>query len=255
MIRMLATTVFMALLLSVGGQSSFAAEKLFRLGYLDTPGSGLCRIAEPRGHFREEGLKVELIRFQNSRSGLAAMGKRTIDAGVFEVGEVLRAIAGGKGFRIIAGGGVPTATGPPAELNDLVQQKLDLAGSVVIVPARESPGEKETFTRLTAALIRAYRALQEQPNLLKNGPTGPDQTITVFDPSQNYYHLEQLWRRRGLQTAAMPRDFLANHVYEEIYCDALDRLLDDAPDDQVFKKLSGKTVCITDCCPKDKKSK
>ena len=66
----------------------------------------------------------------------------------------------------------------------------------------------------------------------------------------DYWRLERIWRSLGLQSAAMKRDFLSNHVYEEIYCDALDRLLDGSPDDQVYKALSGKAVCTPDCCPK-----
>ena len=256
MIRILVSTVlFAGLLLTGAAPDSAAAEKSFRLGFLDSPGSGLCRIAALKGHYREEGLKVELVRFADNRSGLAALEHRTIDAGAFEVGEVLRAIARGIGFRIIAGGGVPTSTGPLAELDPDVQQKLDLTGSVVVIPPVGVASEKETVTRLTAALIRAYRSRQLQPDLLHNDPSGSDRTITVFNPAPDYYHLELLWRRLDLQTAAMPHDFLANHVYEEIYCDALDGLRDDAPEDQVFTELSRKVVCVPDCCPKNKKAK
>ena len=255
MIKRIITTVLMAALLFACALSGFAAEKSFRLGYLDHPGSGLCRIAAQKGHYREEGLQVELVRFSDSRSGLAALEHRTIDAGAFEVGPVLRAIAGGKGFRIIAGGGIPTATGPLAELDMRVQQRLDLSGIVVLILATGPAAEKETITRLTAALIRAYRNWQQHSELLPPDLKGTDQAITVFDPSPDYYHLEQHWQRLDLQTSAMPGDFLANHVYEEIYCDALDRLLDDSTDDRVFKELSGKVVCVPDCCPKNKHSK
>ena len=256
MIRILVSIVLLAALLLTGAvPGSAAADKSFRLGYLDSPGSDLGRIAALKGHYREEGLKVELVRFVDNRSGLAALEQRTIDAGTFEAGEVLRAIARRKGFRIIAGGGVPTATGPLAELDPGVQQKLDLTGSVVVIPPVGAASEKETVTRLTAALIRAYRSRQLQPDLLHNDPVGSDRIISVFNPAPDYYHLEQLWRRLDLQTAAMPHDFLANHVYEEIYCDALDGLLDDAPEDQVFTELSRKVVCVPDCCPKNKKAK
>ena len=253
MIRLMFLTVILAGALLTGVKSGDAGSSSFRLGYLDHPGAALCRIAVLKGGYGQEGLKVELVRFADSRSGLAALEQGTIGAGAFEVGEGLKAIAQGKGFRIIAGGGIPTATGLLAELDDRVQQELDLSGIVVLIPATGPAGEKEFLTTLTAALVRAYRSGRAEPELLRGRSTGTDHPITVFDPSPDYYRLERLWRRLELQTAVMPRDFLANHIYEEIYCDALDSLLDGSPDDKVYRELSAKAVCVPDCCPKNKK--
>jgi hypothetical protein len=256
MIRLSITTVLMvALLLTRAVPGIAIEERLFRLGYLDNPGSGLCRIAALKGHFSAEGLKVELIRFSDSRSGLAALGQGAIDGGAFHVGEGLRAIARDKGFRIIAGGGIPLATGPLAELDSRVQQESDLFATVVFIPAIGSSGEKENLTRLTAALIRAYRSSRMEPDLQRETSAGPDQTITRFDPSPEYYHLERLWHQLALQSPDMSRGFLADHVYEEIYCDALDRLLDRSPEDTLFKELSARAICVPDCCPKNRKTK
>jgi hypothetical protein len=58
----------------------------------------------------------------------------------------------------------------------------------------------------------------------------------------------RIWQGLGLQDAAMSRDFLASHVYEEIYCDALDRLLL-GPTDPVLQGLLGKAICTPNCCP------
>jgi hypothetical protein len=46
----------------------------------------------------------------------------------------------------------------------------------------------------------------------------------------------------------MKRDFLANHVYEEIYCDALDRLLL-GHIDPILQQLFSKAICTPNCCP------
>ncbi len=251
--RLFVLTLFMVGVLLSGVKSGEAGGSLFRLGYLDHTGAALCRIAQLKGEYAQEGLKVELVRFSDSRSGLAALEQGTIHAGAFEVGEGLKAIAGGKGFRIIAGGGIPTATGLLAELDDRVQQRLDLSGIVILIPATGGAGEKETLTRLTAALVRAYRSSRAEPELLRSKSVGTDQPIIHFDPYPDYYRLERLWKRLDLHSSTFPPDFLANHVYEEIYCDALDRLLDSAPDDNVYKELSGKAVCVPDCCPKNKK--
>ena len=220
--------------------------RIVRFGYLDHPGSALCRIAIALGHFGEEGLQVELVSFNDSAKGLAALEKGDIAIGAFSVADSLRAIAGGKGFRIVAGGGTPVNANPLAELDDSLQAESEGQGIVVLIAPTWPNSEKETITRLTAALIRAYRTHRRHAQTASSAPVNR----LNFDPNPDYWRLERIWRSLGLQSAAMKRDFLSNHVYEEIYCDALDRLLDGSPDDQVYKALSGKAVCTPDCCPK-----
>jgi hypothetical protein len=111
---------------------------------------------------------------------------------------------------------------------------------------------KNNITHLTAGLIRAYRSVRLHPALLSQYAVRQE-GVVVFNPNPDYYRLERIWTSLGLQAAEMKHDFLASHVYEEIYCDALDSLLDDAADDPVFKELSSKAVCTLDCCPKSKK--
>lgn len=225
-----------------------AAARALRLGYLDHPGSALCQIAASRRHFSEEGVQVQLVRFADSGSGLAALEAGVIDVGAFEVGDSLRAIAGGKNFRIIAGGGTPAHDNPLEELDDTLRAETESRGIVVLIPPTWPNAGKGTLIQLTAALVRAYRTHRQHPHTASS-PSGnrPDKDVH-FDPNPDYWRLERIWRSLGLQDAAMKRDFLANHVYEEIYCDALDRLLD-GPADQVFRDLSSKAVCPPDCCP------
>ncbi len=230
-----------------------AAQTPLRLGYLDHPGSALCIVAAAHGHFGEEGLRVKLVRFTDSASGLAALETGAIDAGAFSVGTALTEIAHGKQLRIIAGGGTPTASDPLADLDETAQQKLDRAGIVVLVPANRPAAEKGVIIGLTAALIRAHRTLRQQPaparratlRKLSHGEAIPDLS---FDPNPDYWRMLRIWQGLGLQYAAMPRDFLANHVYEEIYCDALDRQLL-GPMDTVLHDLFSKAVCTPNCCP------
>lgn len=219
-----------------------------RLGYLAHPGSALCLIAESKGHYREEGLNVELVAFDDSTKGLAALETGRIDAGAFPTSETLRAIARGTGVRIIAGGGTPLQDNPLAELDDTLKAETEARGIVVSLSPAWRNSKKEKIVRLTAALIRAYRThLLTYADPLTRGRR-LDKSIH-FDPNPDYWRLERIWRSRGLQDAAMQRDFLANHVYEEMYCDALDRLLDNAADDHVFKGLFSNAVCTPDCCP------
>jgi hypothetical protein len=231
---------------------SWAAEnRAFRLGYLDHPGSILCRVAADKGHFRKEGLRVELVRFADVRQGLAALAAGSIDAGAFPVGETLSAIASGTGIRIIAGGGTELAGNPEAELAETGRADTHSQGIVVAIPGKAPP--KAAITQLTAGLIRAYRTVRQHPETVSNY-TGRLDGLMVFDPNPDYWRLERTWRSLGLQDAVMKDDFLADHVYEEIYCDALDRLLD-STDDQVFKELSSKAVCTPDCCPASARGK
>ncbi|KAB0663893.1 hypothetical protein F6V25_15840 [Oryzomonas japonica] len=251
--RIAAPSLMAVLLLVSGVMPCHAAGKFFRLGYLDHPGSALCRVAATHGHFREEGLQVKLVKFQDTASGLAALEAGSIDAGAFMVGEALGQIAKGKGFRIIAGGGTPTDTGPLASLDENHQGEQERRGIVVLVPANRPVAEKGSIIGLTAALIRAHRTLQQQSPVVRQATLQKlSQGATVpnihFDPNPDYWRMLRIWQGLGLQDAAMPGDFLANHVYEEIYCDALDRLLI-GPMDPVLQELFSKAVCTPNCCP------
>lgn len=247
-IRQLLAALLLLLAVMLGSltiPAGAATPQIVRLGYLDQPGSALCRIAAAQGHFREEGLQVELVRFADSASGLSALQAGRLDVGVFAIAETLRVIATGTGFRIIAGGGTQAFNNPLVELDDTLRAENEGRGIVVLTAAGGPATGKETLVRLTAALIRAYRT---QRLHLQTGPASLDRSVH-FDPNPDYYRLERIWRGLGLQDSALPRDYLASHVYEEIYCDALDRLRDNAADDLVYQELSGKAVCTPDCCP------
>jgi hypothetical protein len=218
-----------------------------RLGYLDNPGSALCQIAAEKGHFREEELQVELVRFSDSGTGLAALEAGTIDVGAFGIADSLRAIAGGKGFRIIAGGGTPLNDNPLAELDETFRAEADSRGIVVLIPPTWPNDEKGTIIQLTAALIRAYRYQQGSSHSTPTSGRHSLKTV-LFDPNPDYWRLERIWRLLGYQRATMKRDFLASHVYEEIYCDALDRMLLGLID-PILQSLFSKAVCTPNCCP------
>jgi hypothetical protein len=239
---MLATGV----LLCIAIPSWASKTKTLRFGYLDHPGTVLCRIAAVKGHFRKEGVKVELVSFTDARRGLAALDAGTLDAGAFPVSDTLGFIASGKELRIIAGGGTVTIDSPESELDEAGMEERQNQGIVVSISANAPP--KAVITQLTAGIIRAYRSVRQHPEQVSRYAR-PRYGVVVFDPNPDYYRLERIWRSLGLQDAAMKRDFLSNHVYEEIYCDALDRLLDNSADDPDFKALSSKAVCTPDCCP------
>lgn len=252
MARLGAMLIAGGLLLGLLGLPSLllAAPAPFKLGYLAAPGSGLCLTAARLGLFRQQGVPVKLIRFTDPAQGLAALVAGDLAAGAFPVGPALQEIAAGKGLRIIAGGGVAArASGPARELRADAAPEHELAGIVVLIAPQLPATAKETLVRLTTALIRAQLLLEQQPKLLRQAVEKAG-TPFIFDPNPNYGRLEQLWQGLGLQRPGMKRDFLARQVYEEIYCDALDRLVDaDETRDPVLQRLFKNAVCVPDCCP------
>lgn len=255
----LAALLLMLPLAAVAGAASLGAP--LRLGYLDHPGTALCLIAADKGYFKAEGVAVRLVRFADTAEGLAVLGAGKIDLGAFGVGETLRQIADGKGLRIIGGGGTERTADPLAELDEAAVRELENGGIVVVVAeGRRAPG-KETMTRCVTALIRAHQALLKEPETAWHSVarqiSQPAAAGSVhFDPSADYRRMERLWRSANLQGEGRPRDFLTSHVYEEIYCDALDRLVDrDGLQDEVLQKLFREAVCVPDCCPPDSKKR
>lgn|GEM_PF-3703358 len=247
-VRVLLGAILFLLNLTAAADASSQSLPL-RLGYLEHPGSALCLVAGSKGFFRAEGVRVRLIRFRDTESGLAALAAGRIDAGAVAVGETLQQIAGGKELRIIAGGGTARGADPLADLNEATTLEQESGGIVVAVAASPRAPGKENMIRLVTALIRAYQGLQK-------GFGGVGHGAVHFDPNPDYRRIERLWRFDGLQGEGMPRDFLASHVYEEIYCDALDRLMDrDGPKDGVLQKLFSEAVCVPDCCPPDSKKR
>lgn len=243
--------LLVGLLLVTADISMASALQTIRLGYLDNPGSGLCRIAAAEGHFRTEGVSVELVRYDSSTAGLAALDAGSIDVGAFAVGDILQEIAGGKGFRIVAGGGTPVNDSLLTDLDDSLLVEAEKRGVVLVIASTWPAAQKGTIIQFTAALVRAYRTQQNRLNTDTGAKTGIDKTGQIsyhFDPNPDYWRLDRLWRLLGLQQTAMKRDFLANHVYEEIYCDSLDRLLL-GDIDPILQQLFSKAICTPNCCP------
>ena len=255
--RRLIYPLLFALLISAGRG---AAEPLptVRFGYLEETGSALILIAAANGLFPKEGVAVHAIPFRDSASGLAALATGKIDAGGFAVEETLRAIARGDQVRIIAGGGTDSTETILDEVDASVRQEREERGIVVAAGGRKGL-DKETLVALATALIKADVMLQNRPSQAWGSIPGyrPGKERSFrFDPDPDYWRLSGIWQRHGLQRDGMPRDFLADRVYEEIYCDALEGLTQgDGEVDPTVKKLAQKAVCPPDCCPTGKKKR
>jgi NitT/TauT family transport system substrate-binding protein len=74
-----------------------------KVGYLPVTGHAKFFVAKEYGLFAQEGLNVELIEFQNSADGLAALRAGKLDLGAFGTTAPLVHIAKGANLRIIGG--------------------------------------------------------------------------------------------------------------------------------------------------------
>jgi NitT/TauT family transport system substrate-binding protein len=85
--------------------STFAlqAQQALKVGYLPVTGHAKFFVAKEYGLFAKEGLNVELIEFQNSADGLAALRAGKLDLGAFGTTAPLVHIAKGANLRIIGG--------------------------------------------------------------------------------------------------------------------------------------------------------
>jgi NitT/TauT family transport system substrate-binding protein len=92
-----------AALLLLGGAARAQTRDSLKVGYLPVTGQAKFFVAQEYGLFAKEGLDVELIEFQNSADGLAALRGGKLDLGAFGTTAPLVHIAKGADLRIIGG--------------------------------------------------------------------------------------------------------------------------------------------------------
>jgi hypothetical protein len=248
---------FICLLALCGTVSGAQITGRITFGYTDNPGSALVLLAEEGGHFRAEHLQpVILHEFSDSAAGVEALVSGKIDVGAFRIEDVLRAIAAGKELRIIAGGGTPQVAGPLAELDEVTQSEMRLREIVTVVRGGENSPGKNVTVQIVSALIRAHLALvhsekRERRHIFRKWESrSPEAGTYLFNPNPDYFRFDAVWKELKLQRPEMRRDHLANHVYEEIYCDSLDRIVIDGDlSDPALQQLIRKAICTPNCCP------
>jgi len=227
---------------------------LFHIGYLDDPGSGLVQHAADRGGFRAVGLRVELVKTDSAENALALLKSCAIDAAAVDSISALADIARDGRIAIFSGSGHLPATVNSLDANGKTPDKTP-AERIVIVALRERLlSERQLFNRVSDALIRAYasyyRQQEKAPGEIRQnpGPNSAGTAIVLLDPNPGYDDLARLWKERGLQREGQPRDYLATHINEEYFCDALYLLLERAPDDPALLLLLNRAVCVPNCC-------
>ena len=103
-----------------------------KIGYLPATGHGKIFVAQERGYFAEEGLKVELVEFINSADGIAAIRAGKIDVGGFGTVAPLLQISTGADLRIIGGlMGEDAAIVTTPEKAESLKKVTDLKGKKV----------------------------------------------------------------------------------------------------------------------------
>jgi hypothetical protein len=88
-----------AALLLLGGAARAQTRDSLKVGYLPVTGQAKFFVAQEYGLFAKEGLDVELIEFQNSADGLAALRGGKLDLGAFGTTAPLVHIAKGADLR------------------------------------------------------------------------------------------------------------------------------------------------------------
>ena len=103
-----------------------------KVGYLPVTGHAKFFVAQDKGFFDQEGLKVQLIQFVNSDEGIRALRSNALDIGAFGTTSPLFHVANGANLRIIGGimgGDVALIT--TQENAEIIKSVKDLKGKKV----------------------------------------------------------------------------------------------------------------------------
>ena len=207
--KLLRTLVF-ALPLLAAGLLQAADLTPVKVGHLLVPGQGKIFIAQDLGYFAEQGLKVELVEFQNSADGLSALRAGKLDFAVFGATAPLFHIAKGADIRIVGGihnedaALVTTAANAAA-----IKNVADLKGRKVAV-VRLSSADTALRGRLLDLGIVPGKDIQifelkSPPAVIEAVRSGEVDAGTVWEP-----HIVRAVES-GLKVVATSHDLLPGH--------------------------------------------
>jgi len=207
--KLLRTLVF-ALPLLAAGLLQAADFTPVKVGHLLVPGQGKIFIAQDLGYFAEQGLKVELVEFQNSADGLSALRAGKLDFAVFGATAPLFHIAKGADIRIVGGihnedaALVTTAANAAA-----IKNVADLKGRKVAV-VRLSSADTALRGRLLDLGIVPGKDIQifelkSPPAVIEAVRSGEVDAGTVWEP-----HIVRAVES-GLKVVATSHDLLPGH--------------------------------------------
>ena len=207
--KLLRTLVF-ALPLLAAGLLQAADLTPVKVGHLLVPGQGKIFIAQDLGYFAEQGLKVELVEFQNSADGLSALRAGKLDFAVFGATAPLFHIAKGADIRIVGGihnedaALITTAANAAA-----IKNVADLKGRKVAV-VRLSSADTALRGRLLDLGIIPGKDIQifelkSPPAVIEAVRSGEVDAGTVWEP-----HIVRAVES-GLKVVATSHDLLPGH--------------------------------------------
>jgi len=207
--KLLRTLVF-ALPLLAAGLLQAADLTPVKVGHLLVPGQGKIFIAQDLGYFAEQGLKVELVEFQNSADGLSALRAGKLDFAVFGATAPLFHIAKGADIRIVGGihnedaALITTAANAAA-----IKNVADLKGRKVAV-VRLSSADTALRGRLLDLGIVPGKDIQifelkSPPAVIEAVRSGEVDAGTVWEP-----HIVRAVES-GLKVVATSHDLLPGH--------------------------------------------
>jgi len=203
-----------AALTATGAESTNAAAKPLipvKVGHLLVPGQGKIFIAQDLGYFKDAGLDVELVEFQNSADSSAALRAGKLDFASSGATAPLYHISKGADNIVIVGGvhNEDAALITTPEKAKDIKSALDLKGKKVAV-VRLSTGDAALRGFLVEHGIQPGKDVQifelkNPPAVIEAVRAGEVDAGTVWEP-----HVVRA-REAGLVVVATSHDLLPNH--------------------------------------------
>ncbi len=181
-----------------------------RFDHILVPGQGKIFIAQELGYFAEQGLQVELVEFQNSADGLAAVRAGKLDFGAFGATAPLFHIAKGADIRIVGGiHNEDAALITTAEKAATIKSVADLKGRKVAVVRLSSADTALRGHLLDLGIVPGKDIqifeLKSPPAVIEAVRSGEVDAGTVWEP-----HVVRAVES-GLKVVATSHDLLPNH--------------------------------------------
>lgn len=181
-----------------------------KVGHLLVPGQGKVFIAQELGYFIDQGIKVELVEFQNSADGLAALRAGKLDFAVFGATAPLFHIAKGADIRIVGGIHNEDAALITTAANALkIKSVADLKGRKVAVVRLSSADTALRGHLLDLGIVPGKDIqifeLKSPPAVIEAVRSGEVDAGTVWEP-----HIVRAIES-GLKVIATSHDLLPGH--------------------------------------------
>jgi NitT/TauT family transport system substrate-binding protein len=181
-----------------------------KFGHILVPGQGKIFVAQELGYFAEQGLQVELVEFQNSADGLAAVRAGKLDFGAFGATAPLFHIAKGADIRIVGGiHNEDAALITTAEKAATIKSVADLKGRKVAVVRLSSADTALRGHLLELGIVPGKDMqifeLKSPPAVIEAVRSGEVDAGTVWEP-----HVVRAVES-GLKVVATSHDLLPDH--------------------------------------------